>query len=121
MTPAIEALQEVNGYVVLMPDKASSPTGFWYVGAYLSREVADDVAAKQGAWCKVRPFVFAGTHADALAEEARDGARYRLLRDLGAEFDQLPVLDARGTLVGEFLDRELDVLLDAAIGAGGGA
>lgn len=48
--------------------------------------------------------------------DAVDAARYRWLRQCGAEWDQLSILDARGHLDAEALDTEID----AAIAAQGG-
>ena len=47
-----------DGYAVLLHDKNSAPGGFWFVGAYLRREVAEDVANGNGKSAEVRPFRF---------------------------------------------------------------
>lgn len=48
-----------DGFAVVMEDKASSPRGFWFVGAWLDRATADAICAKHGKGCEVKPFSFA--------------------------------------------------------------
>jgi len=66
---------EPDGYVVLLPDKKSSPHGF--ARAYLTNKSAMELASKN-ALAEVRPFVFADTHA---VESERLTAELEKLRE----------------------------------------
>lgn len=47
-----------DGYAVILSDKKSSPTGFWFAGAFIERESAEKVAAGNGKRATIKPFYF---------------------------------------------------------------
>jgi hypothetical protein len=51
------APSEADGYIVTLNDSASAPGGFWFVGAYHSREIAESLRSRTKA-SSVRPFRF---------------------------------------------------------------
>jgi hypothetical protein len=51
------ATSEADGYIVTLNDSASAPGGFWFVGAYHSREIAESLRSRTKA-SSVRPFRF---------------------------------------------------------------
>lgn len=60
---AARVASEPDGYAVIMDDKASSPRGFWFVGAWLDKATAEDVRSKHGKGTRVEPIYFGTTSA----------------------------------------------------------
>ena len=49
---------EPNGFAVLLDDKTSSPAGFWFVGCYTQRKMAEQVQRKAAASGRIVPVFF---------------------------------------------------------------
>ncbi len=50
---------QADGYAVKLPDSTSAPRGYWFVGCYTERQMADQVARKVSAGAVVVPIFFA--------------------------------------------------------------
>lgn len=84
-----------NAYAVVMDDK-SAPNGFWFVGCYHHRDIAEQLAAKPSNTqqpCRVVPMFFVAPEAGLI----KDAERYRWLRLHGNDvliahndYDELP-------------------------------
>jgi hypothetical protein len=86
------APSEADGYIVTLNDSASAPGGFWFVGAYHSREIAESLRSRTKA-SSVRPFRF--TDAPGYVDCRK------LVEDLashGTRFDLNPTLNYGGTV-----------------------